>query len=284
MNVTKYIPKAVTRTAGRASLKISKNSPHILFGTGVALVVSGTVLACRATLKANDVLTDIEKDLQLAKQREQLLEDNGHEVAKTYVKSAVKVAALYGPAVLVSGVGIACLVGSHRQLTNRNNALVAAYAALETALNNYRARVQEAVGEEREEQLFRGVNEIERKDFKGLEIDPENLGPYSALFDQMSGQWKPDPELNQILLQCQLNRWNHVLGSRGYVFLNEVLESLDIPQKPMGQIVGWMKNSEEGDGYIDFGMLDVRNSRFASGLEASILLTFNVDGIIFNQI
>lgn len=284
MNLTKYIPKAVTRTAGTMTHKLGKNSPHILFGVGVASVITGTVLACRATLKADDVLTDIQKDLQIAKEKSKLLEDDGHAVAKAYAKGALKVGALYGPAAVVSGLGVACLVGSHKQLTNRNNSLVAAYAALEVGFNKYRERVREAVGQEQEEQLYRGVNQVDRKDFKGLEIDPDNIGPNSALFDQLSAQWKPDPELNQIFLNCQQNRWNQTLGARGYVFLNEVLESLDIPHRPEGQIIGWMKNSDQGDGYIDFGMMNVRNSRFAAGIEASVLLTFNCDGIIYDQI
>jgi hypothetical protein len=247
-------------------------------------VVGGTVLACRATLKVSDTLSDIEKDLQIAREKSNLLEDSGHAVAKTYAKSAVQMVRLYGPAVVVGGVGVACLVGSHRQLTSRNNSLMAAYTALEAALTSYRSRVREAVGEEREEQLYRGVNAISRKGVETLEVDADNLGPYSAMFDHFCGPWKPDPELNRIFLQCQLNRWNLVLSSRGHVFLNEVLESLGKDQTSMGQIVGWMRNSEDGDGYIDFGMLDVMNMRFAAGLEASILLSFNVDGIIYNKI
>ena len=38
--------------------KVEKHSPEILMGVGVVGVVTGTVMACRATLKLNDILEE----------------------------------------------------------------------------------------------------------------------------------------------------------------------------------------------------------------------------------
>ena len=83
--------------------------------------------------------------------------------------------------------------------------------------------------------------------------------------------------------------WNDKLRARGYVFLNEVYERLDIPTTRAGQCVGWIYNPDRpnGDNYIDFGMYDITREptrEFVNGLERVILLDFNVDGVILDKI
>jgi hypothetical protein len=76
---------------------------------------------------------------------------------------------------------------------------------------------------------------------------------------------------------------NKKLQAEGRLFLNEVLDMLGIPRCKAGQNVGWVYKSEKGDGYIDFGIFDIRNEanrNFVNGLEKSIWLNFNVDGDI----
>ena len=73
---------------------------------------------------------------------------------------------------------------------------------------------------------------------------------------------------------------NDKLKSEGRLFLNYVLKELGLPQCRMGQSVGWVYDSEKGDGYVDFGIFDMRvptNRNFTAGLENSVWLTFNVD-------
>ena len=53
----------VTRAAGRFGLKVKKHSPEILAVVGVASVVTGTVLACKATTKASQILEETKAQL-----------------------------------------------------------------------------------------------------------------------------------------------------------------------------------------------------------------------------
>jgi Family of unknown function (DUF6353) len=48
-------------------------------------------------------------------------------------------------------------------------------------------------------------------------------------------------------------------------------------------VVGWLRDGE-GDCYIDFGLFDEKNERFALGWEQSIWLDFNVDGVIYDKL
>jgi len=67
------------------------------------------------------------------------------------------------------------------------------------------------------------------------------------------------------------------------VFLNEVYDMLGIERSSAGQVVGWLREGE-GDGHIDFGMFEAVNRDFVNGWERSILLDFNVDGVIYDKI
>ena len=95
--------------------------------------------------------------------------------------------------------------------------------------------------------------------------------------------------MNLYFLRAQEEYANNRLVSRGYLFLNEVYESLGIPPTKAGQIVGWIydKDKPNGDNFVDFGIYDIHretNRNFVNGYERSILLDFNVDGPIINLI
>ena len=62
----KFIPVAISRKVAEQGLLAQKHSPTILFGAGVVSMMGSTVLACRATLKLDEVLTAIEEDKKQA--------------------------------------------------------------------------------------------------------------------------------------------------------------------------------------------------------------------------
>jgi hypothetical protein len=67
------------------------------------------------------------------------------------------------------------------------------------------------------------------------------------------------------------------------VFLNEAYDALGLERSTAGAVVGWVIG-DEGDNYIDFGIFEAQNARFVNGSERSILLDFNVDGVIYDKI
>ncbi len=296
--IMKTVPKAVSRGVGRSVLVLKKQSPHILFGAGIAGVVTGGVLACRATLKLSDTLDDaqddikqvkeLKKDVKNGKTADYPVDQVGSDLVYVYAKAGVSIVRLYGPALIVGTVSIAALTGSHVQLTRRNTAIMAAYATLERAYSEYRDRVQKALGEEHEAGLYLGVDgfEIDKVDGKDKlvpTVTPGQWSAYAKFFDEGSGVWKKDPEVNRLFLQCQQNWANNILAMRGHLFLNEVYDWLDLERTTEGSVVGWIFNGE-GDNYVDFGIFDAYNSGFIQGHEPRILLDFNVDGVIYDKI
>lgn len=297
----KLIPVGVTRTAAKLILDAKHNSPHIFFGAGIIGTVAGTALACKATLKLEHTLDEIQSDISEVKQKKAKIDDDmkldlvpagltKQDVERAYFKEltsvqfkcALKILRLYGPSILVTSASIAALTGSHVQLTRRNSALTATLALVSKAYEDYRARVREEVGEEVERELFNNVKTVEREVDGKKEtvkaIDILGSSPYSRIFDDKSPYWQKSSEINRVFLHCQENYFNERLQLHGYVFLNEVYDALGFGKTKAGQVVGWVKNSREGDSHIDFGIFEAYNIEFLHSHQPSIVLDFNVDG------
>lgn len=291
--------EVVGRNQAMVRLIASKNSPKMLFIGGVAGMVGSTVLACRATLKVEEVLHETQRDISIthhirANHEEQYSErDRQKDTAIIYVRSTAKVALLYAPAVIVGGISIAALTKSHNILEERNAALMAAYAALDKGFREYRARVVDRYGEDVDREMRYETEVVATEDAKGkpkteLRIGPGGASIYAKFFDEGSRNWHSDPEINKIFLRNQQNWANDKLHARGHLFLNEVYEMLDLPHTKAGAIVGWISGPEGKDNYVDFGVFGPDGGHmvreFINGREGSVLLDFNVDGVIFDKL
>lgn len=288
----KLIPEAVSRQIALKSLQVQHSSPKLLLGAGVASMIGSTILACRATLRLEEVLQKGQNDLRIARS---ISDDNytendrQHDVTLIYIQTAGNVMRLYAPAVFLGVGGVAALTKSHNILNERNAALTAAYAALEKGFNEYRERVVEKYGEEEDRKLRYGTREIENPDPKKKDIvlraDPSGPSIYARFFDWNSSSWNGEFEYNLIFLRCQQNYANDLLKARGHVFLNDVYDMLGLERSSAGAVVGWVLNGV-GDNYIDFGCFDDQDQviDFMIGDDNEILLDFNVDGVVYDQL
>jgi len=308
------------RMAWKGNLFLKKNSPQILLGAGLVGGVVAAVLAAKATLKAQPIVDDMNFDLMaldeatrsLTEQAQkegidyEFTEDNTKERVMIYAEAGLQFTKLYAPSVGLGVLSIACILGAHNIMSSRQVSLIAAYNILQEGFATYRERIVDAYGEEEEQNHFLGLKD-EKFTVKGLDengnktkekktrkVQIENPGSiYSRFFDKSSTQFRNSRALDRAFLLGQQRYANDLLTIRGYVFLNEVYESLGLPHSPEGQLVGWVLKSakemeEEGrDGYISFGLDDEDNEatvEFMNGTNESVLLNFNVDGIVFDQI
>jgi Family of unknown function (DUF6353) len=293
----KLVPEAISRTVARNALLVQKGSPGLLLGAGIVGMVGTTVLASRATLKMDTVLDEAKDKLETAKTLEHPKyseKDRGRDVTLIYFQTGVKIAKLYAPAVVVGGLSIFALTSSHRILTRRNAALTAAYGALDRGFREYRARVVDKYGEEEDRNLRYGTRDVQIIDEQGAEKTVTRVATdalpsiYARFFDSYSTSWSKEPEYNLIFLRCQQNYANDLLRSRGHVFLNEVYDMLGIQRSKAGAVVGWLLSPNGStDNFINFGVFDGQSDKardFVNGIEGSILLDFNVDGVIYDKI
>ncbi len=298
----------VSRTFHKVGFKVKKHSPEILIATGVVGVVASAVMACKATLKVNNVTEDAKHNIDkihTAVEKGQndagetyTQEDGKKDLAVVYVQTGLKFAKLYAPAVLLGTASLGCIIKSHNVMRNRNMALAAAYATIDKGFKEYRGRVVERFGEELDRELKHNIKkkevEVQEVDENGEvktvkrneEVaDPNYYSTYARFYDDGCIGWQKDPEHNLFFLKQQQNFANDLLKAQGYLYLNDVYKMLGIPASKAGQVVGWVYDEREpiGDNFVDFGIwnkYDPEARRFVNGKETVILLDFNVDGNI----
>ena len=279
------------RAAGSVEMFLKKNSPTILTGAGIVGFIATTALTIKATAKAVDQIPQISKKVAEVKgefvDQDDLHKDKQEALVKVYAESSVILLKTYGPALLTGSASIVCLLAAHGMMRKRQASLLAAYTALDAGFKAYRSRVAEKFGEADELKLYRGIKTVKDVDDEGqpCEIgDRDDVlpSPYARFFDAGSVNWSKTPEYNLMFLRGQQDWANDRLRAHGFVFLNEVYESLGLERSQAGQIVGWKQNGN-GDGFIDFGLYaigDEGNRAFVNIIEPVVLLDFNVDGPI----
>lgn len=289
----------------KAAMMIRKYAPEILTGLGIAGFIGSTVLACKATSEVSEVLDDHKKEMETIKEVEYKYDYSKQEIVKLksekLVKTGFEIVKLYAPATGLAVFGTTCVLGGHGIMRKRNAALGAAYAFVSGKFNEYRDRVRDQFGEEKDKELYHGLKKetitVEEEDENGKKkkvkkeiavVDPAaGISPYAKVFDDASEKWVNSAELNLSFLRRAQDWFNDKLNINGHVFLNEVYDYLGIPRTSAGAVVGWVKGSNDGDDYIDFGVYSIENQEkrdFINGYEPNIFLDFNVDGVIYDLI
>lgn len=298
------IMKSVNGMTSKAVMKLKKHSPEILVVAGIAGMVVSAVLACKATTKVAEILDETKGTLDTIHEgmetgaingQEYTTEDGKKDTVVVYAQTGVKLAKLYAPAIILGTLSITSILTSNNILRKRNVALGAAYAAIDKSFKEYRGRVIERFGEQVDTELKYG---IKAKKFEEIEVDPEtgkekkvkktvmvadpNLqSDYAVYFDSKSRNYETNPDYNRMFLKAQQAFANDKLQTRGRLFLNEVLDDLDLPRTPAGQIVGWTKDGP--DGYVNFRIIEVERETEDGRHEPALLLDFNVEGNIWEK-
>lgn len=298
----------LTKLASRTGLLLQKHSPEILLVVGITSVVTAGVLACRATLKAEEVLDEHRATVEKIKEARDELDDEVYDSVKdynrdmtiAYVQTAVKFVKLYGPPIALMTAGIGCIVGGQRILHKRNIALVAAYKAVEEGFNAYRERVKAEYGEDKDYMFRHGLREEEEtvvttdkngnpKEEKVKRVVPTGAAScYARVFDSENPNWSPNRDYNLMFLRSQQTYLNQLLLAKGYVFLNDAYKILGFKETPEGQLVGWVI-SKDSDNYVDFGLYGAAEAKttleyMSEEKKGSIPLDFNVDGVVYDLI
>lgn len=298
------VSNLATRALGRTKLFLIKHAPEIMTYGGIVVTGVGIYLFCKASMRLEETLdihdAQMEK-LEAAKETGKVDEKEVNKlIAKERRDFGWELTKLYGPAVTTTMCGFALILGGHHIISKRSAAISAAYKALEEGYSQYRQRVREDLGDEADRKYLYGLKE-ETKDIVIKEADGSekllsadamtpgpgvNCSPYARFFDEYSTQWTRNPEYNLMFLNAQQNYANDKLHAQGHLFLNEVYEMLGLPHTQAGSVVGWVLN-KGGDNCVDFGIYDLHSQikrAFVNGFEPSILLDFNVDGVIYDLI
>lgn len=294
----------------KTKLGINKHSPEILIVTGIGTGIVAAIIACKQTIKANDIIAVARENLQHIENAKELAANNeveyteedeqaDHEtIGKQITIGMVKTYAL---PVGLGILSITCILAGHHILKKRNVALAAAYSALSTDFMNYRKRVVDKYGKDVDFMLKNGLEkqivanqvvdletgEVKETKEEVLTYDGDKLSQYARVFDEVgSTQWTPSADHNRAFLLMEQNYFNERIRTRGYIFLNEVYERLGFRPTKAGSVVGWVYQNADYEG-IDFGIFTAHTQKaaeFLEGTEPSIILDFNVQGDILSLV
>lgn len=297
----------LARKANMALWALKVKKPTICIVAGSIGAVASAVGACVQTArKLDDVIDKHNEDMAKIREAraksesgELNLEKEGIDLKKAtygvYMRTFWRGLKVYILPAAGMAVSIGLIAHGTHVMGNRHAMLLAAHAALEDRFTKYRKRVKGLIGNEREEALFHGSEKriIDEVDPKTGEVKPaerdvivnrgDNLGDYSFIYDIANAPttWSNRPGQNLLFLtgmQCTLN---DRLTQKGYVSLNQALESLGMDPVREGQFVGWIynKGTDLDRPVINLGIIaganDTDDPGYFAGGSPDYILNFN---------
>lgn len=202
---------------------ISDKSPEILIGFGLAGMLTSTVLAVKATPKALDILEQEDRELSKI--------DKFKLTWKCYAPAAIGYCA-----------SAACIIGANSVNAKRNAVLAGAYKLSESALLEYRDKVREVVGEEKEREIKDSIaqDRIDKTSAGRNNVVIAGKGD-TLCYDIYSGRYfkSTKDEIDKIL-----NQINYKLMQDNILSVNDFYEELGLDSIARGYDYGW--NVDEG--------------------------------------
>lgn len=211
---------------------LTKYSPGILTGIGIAGMIGATFMAVKATPKA----------LYLIESKKE--EDEVEEL--TPVKTIKTCWKCYIPATLTTVLSAVCLIGASTVSAKRNAALATAYSISEAALREYQEKVVEVVGEKKEKAVRDAVakNQIERDPVTKSEVVIIDSNSNTLCYEPLSGRYFKSTIDKIKKAEIKLDRQ---MIQEMYVSLNDFYWEIGLDETDLGDKMGWNLSK----GYMD---------------------------------
>lgn len=230
--MSKKLPVAMRN----AQATISKHSPAILTGIGIAGMVTTTVLAIKATPKAMMLIEKRKNELNVDKLQPV-------EVVKACWKP-------YLPTVITGAASLACIVGASSVSSKRNAAVMAAYEMSRTAMSEYKDKVVQTIGEKKEQSIRDEIAKDKVAANQPIEQQVILTEAGNTLcYDSISGRYFKS-DINK--LRKIENELSKRLRSEMYISLNEFYYEVGLPQIKIGDELGWNINDMNDDIELSF--------------------------------
>lgn len=231
---------------------ISRHSPEILTGIGIAGMVTTTILAVKATPKAIKLI-EAEKRAK-------------HVDALSPVDTVKAVWKCYIPAAMTGVSSIACLIGSNAINAKRNAALTTVYTLSEMARNEYKEKVIETIGEKKERTIKEKVDaeRIKKDPVSKKEVIITEKGT-TLCYDHVFGRYfKSDIDI----INRAMNKINREIVINMYASLNDFYAELGLSPVEMGYELGWN---------IDDGTIEIEpSSQLADDGTPCLVIDYNI--------
>jgi hypothetical protein len=202
---------------------ITKHSPEILTGIGIAGMITTTIMAVRATPKALILIEERKEEIDVDK--------------LTPIELIKTTWTCYIPAAITGGLSIICLIGASSVNARRNAALATAYTLSESALKEYQEKVIETIGEKKEQTVRDAIakDRIDKNPVSSREVIITEKGN-TLCYDAISGRYfKSDIDK----LKKVENELNRRMRDEMYISLNEFYYEIGLNPISIGDDIGW---------------------------------------------
>lgn len=202
---------------------ITKHSPEILTGIGIAGMITTTIMAVRATPKALILIEERKEEIDVDK--------------LTPIELIKTTWTCYIPAAITGGLSIICLIGASSVNARRNAALATAYTLSESALKEYQEKVIETIGEKKEQTVRDAIakDRIDKNPVSSREVIVTEKGN-TLCYDTISGRYfKSDIDK----LKKVENELNRRMRDEMYISLNEFYYEIGLNPISIGDDIGW---------------------------------------------
>ena len=215
------------KNALKTMLLAGSNSAELALGTAVTGVILTGVLAGRASLKADDILAELEEQRYNIGIDEPLTVPEKLEATwKCYILPTV-----------AAGATIFLMIWSHRIQGRKLIALASAYSITDSAFREYRNKVQEMVSKKKFDEIDHAIDQDKTSNFSVLDGDilATNRGDVLCL-DAWSGQKFFS---NKTAIEEAVARANALMVGDIYMPLNTLYDEMGIPPSEGGEELGW---------------------------------------------
>lgn len=228
----------------------SKNSSTILAATAIVGVGATVFGAIKATPKAIDILKDkdesidaVMKDVEAGEISDEQAKYEKKRIYISFTKDMIK---CWWPVALSGTITIVSIIGGHAIDKRRQAALAATLSLTESKLKDYREKVTEVVGENKEQKIRDEMykDKVFFNQPKDNNIISTGKGDVLC-YDAVSGRYFT---CNADFIRNRVNVLNQRLLSEMWISLNDLYYELNLPSIKLGDDIGW---NISNDGLID---------------------------------
>lgn len=214
----------LTNIVNVAKTAVTKHSPEILTGLGIAGMLTTTVLAVKATPKALRLIENAEDEKQ----------DNLTKLE--VVKAAWKP---YVPAVITGVMSTTCLIGASSVNLRRNAALATAYQLASTSLAEYKEQVVETIGEKKEKTIREKVAQKTIDKHPEITKDVVFTGTGDVLFVEPVTMRSFTSDIESVRKIINDLNYRMVVGMEEYISLSEFFDEIGLSRTDVSDDLGW---------------------------------------------
>ena len=216
---------SVSSLVSRAGKLAADNSPLILTALGVAGTLSTAILTGKASIRAYQIIDEVERVEGVHADPRVRLKERGKLVWKEFIP----------PVVSLAGT-ISCIICANRIGTRRAAAMAAAYAISQDTFTEYKTKVIEKIGEGKE----RAIRDDIARDRVMKNPPPTKLIVTDEMkvicYEQYTGRYFMSSMED---IKFAQNEINYTIINNNYASLSDLYDLIGLNRTSISEEVGW---------------------------------------------